>query len=78
MKISSHVSLTGPRGEQRQGTVPIYSSGENFSPFIFSWEKKLLHPHSLIEEFPWEIWDRVPVANFNPDATEQGLSYFVC
>jgi hypothetical protein len=56
MKTSSHVGLTVPAvngyGECFPVPIPVYQLGEKNSVYIPI--KKLLHPYSLIEEFPAE------------------------
>jgi hypothetical protein len=56
MKTSSHVSLTGPRGERGWGMLPhphprLPVGGENFPVYIPVGEEISPSP-SLIEEFP--------------------------
>jgi hypothetical protein len=56
IKTSSHVSLTGPRGERGWGMLPhphprLPVGGENFPVYIPVGEK-FPHPRPLIEEFP--------------------------
>jgi hypothetical protein len=42
--------------------IPVYLSGDKFSPFISLRGKFLPHPHPLMKEFPAGIRDRVPIA----------------
>jgi hypothetical protein len=40
--------------------VPVYPSGEEFSPFTSPWGKKILYLYPLMEEFT--VGNRVPIA----------------
>jgi hypothetical protein len=50
MKTSPYISLTGPRGKRGFPIpipVPVYPSGEDFSPFTSPRGENLPHPHPL-------------------------------